>query len=218
MRGAVTICVVAAPLVFSACAPVRDADFPGADDPSISKEVDRNAIPAAFSICHGYGCQWRTALGLRSDEWLSILALFNPPATSAAEERAKVGQAVAMMERFVGARIGTDADEPGTPLSFNDPTQLDCVDESLNTSMTLNLLYHGKLLHWHVPGEPARRGMALTLNVHYTAVLIENGTNARYAVDSWFFANGVPPAILPLAVWRNHWHPGDPVEVRTAGR
>jgi hypothetical protein len=194
------------------------ADFPGADDPYVSKEIDRGAIPAAFSVCHGYGCQWRTSLGLRPDEWRAILALFETPAAAAAEERARVSDVIAMMERSVGARIGTDADRPRTPFSFNDPTQLDCVDEAINTSMTLHLLHHGRLLRWHVPGEPARRGMALTLNVHYTAVLVETGTRAEYAVDSWFFANGVPPAVLPLAVWRSGWHPGDPIGVRTAGR
>lgn len=218
MRRVAAGCFGAALSALAACTPLQDPQFPGAEDPFVASEIDRDAIPAAFSVCHGYGCQWRTWLGLRSDEWLAILALFDRPAASAAEERKRVAEAVAMVERYVGARIGTDADRPGTPLSFNDPTQLDCVDESINTSTTLHLLNHGKLLHWHVPAEPARRGMALTLNIHYTAVLIENGTNARYAVDSWFFANGVPPAVLPLAVWRKGWHPGDPVEVRTAER
>jgi hypothetical protein len=218
LRGAAPLLIGAAFLVLAACAPIKDGPFPDADSPDVSAEIDRDAIPGAFSVCHGYGCQWRTNLALRADEWRAFLDLFAQPAATAAEERARVAEAVAMMERDVGARIGTDADRPGTPIVFNDPTQLDCVDEAIDTSTTLFLLYHGGLLHWHVPAEPVHRGMALTLNIHYTAVLVEKGTKAEWAVDSWFYANGVLPAVLPLKVWRAGWHPGDPIDVRTAAR
>ena len=217
-RGAARCGIGAAGLALAACAQLSDPRFPDADDPLVSEQIDRGAIPSAFSVCHGYGCQWRTAVGLRAAEWRAILDLFERPAANAAEERARVGTAVAMVERSVGAQIGTSADAPRTPIVFNDPTQLDCVDEAIDTSTTLNLLYHGGLLHWHVPGEPVHRGMSITLNIHYTAVLVENGTKAKYAVDSWFFANGVPPAVLPLEVWLHGWHPGDPIVTRTAAR
>ena len=187
------------------------SDFPGADDPQVSAAVDRRALPGAFTICHGYGCQWRSPAGLTPAELRSLGAMFAPPAATAAEERERVRAAVALIETAVGERIGTIADKPRTPFSFMDRTQLDCVDESINTSTTLHLLHGAGFLRWHTPGEPSQRGRALFLSIHFTAVLIETGTGARWAVDSWFFEPGAPPAVMPLEVWRDGWQPGDPL-------
>ena len=47
---------------------------------------------------------------------------------------------------------------------------------------------------------------------HTTAVIEDIGTGTRYAVDSWFFDNGIPPAIVELSAWKKGWGPGDSVE------
>jgi hypothetical protein len=185
--------------------------FPGSDDPQVSEAIDRRALPGAFTICHGYGCQWRSPAGLTTAEWRSLSTIFAAPAATPAEERERVRSAVALIEKAVGERIGTIADKPRTPFSFMDRTQLDCVDESINTSTTLHLLHGAGLLRWHTPGEPSQRGRALFFNIHFTAVLIETGTGARYAVDTWFFEPGAPPAVMPIEVWRDGWQPGDPM-------
>lgn len=187
------------------------SEFRGADDPQVSAAVDRDALPGAFTVCHGYGCQWRSPAFLTPPEWHTISELFASPAPTPAEERRRVAQAVAFIERAVGTRIGTINDKPRTPFSFMDRSQLDCIDEAIDTSTTLHLLKSAGFLSWHTPGEPAQRGRAIFLNVHFTAVLVETNGGARYAVDSWFFEPGVLPAVLPLDVWRNGWHPGDPV-------
>lgn len=184
--------------------------FPTADDPDVAAAVDQEALPGAFTVCHGYGCQWRSPVGLRPPEWHAIIDLFATSPATPAEERRRVAKAVAIVERSVGEQIGTIADKPMTPFSIGDRTQLDCIDESINTSTTLHLLQGAGYLRWHKIGNPAQRGIPLFFNMHFTAVLIENGTGNRYAVDSWFYEPGVPPAVLPLAVWRDNWHPGDP--------
>jgi hypothetical protein len=38
---------------------------------------------------------------------------------------------------------------------------------------------------------------------HTTAVIRENETGVRYAVDSWFFDNGQPPYIVKLKAWKS---------------
>jgi hypothetical protein len=65
----------------------------------------------------------------------------------------------------------------------------------------------GVRLHGGRIGEAAWRGNFVDGWPHNTAVLIENGTGASYAVDSWFFANGVEPAIVPLDEWKAGWRP-----------
>jgi hypothetical protein len=159
-------------------------------------------MPGAFGVCHGYNCQFFDVGGLTGDQWRAILDLFATQPASATEERSRVGEAVALVERAVGEQIGTKADRPRAPLNIIDPTQLDCVDESINTSTTLHMLENAGLLRWHVVGEPAVRGGLLLFDIHFTAVMIEKGAGTPYAVDSWFYANGVPPVIVPLAAWR----------------
>lgn len=176
-------------------------------DPQVAAEVDRDPSPTQLAVCHGYGCSNRSIVQLTAAEWLSVLALFQTPAPNAADERRRAASAVALLERAAGQRTGTAADQPRAPLIFIDPTQQDCVDESINTSTYLNLLDRNGLLRWHKVGEPVRRGSPFLFNLHYTAVLTERDGGRAWAIDSWFFANGVPPAVVPLPQWQRGWDP-----------
>lgn len=180
----------------------------GVEDPEISAAVDRNAAPEAIAYCHGYGCGTTHLVKLAPAEWNAIRQLFQPPPASAAHERRAIATAGSLFEQAAARQAGTGGDKPGTPFSINDPTQLDCVDESINTSSFLHLLAREKLLHWHDVAEPARRYAFLMLGVHFTAVITDRADNARYAVDSWFHANGEPPEVVALPLWRAGWKPG----------
>ena len=211
MRGGWTerIKFLSATLLIAGCAgqPVPRA-FLTAEEPEIAAAVDREAVPAAFAICRGYGCGLRDLVGLDATARRDLRALFEPIPTDAAAERAAVARAVGLMEDVTGRALGTWADKPRTPMSLGDPSQLDCVDESINTSTVLHLLHREGLLRWHVPAHPVRRYAFLGFGVHYTAVLVEQSSGQAYAVDSWFHANGDPAEVLPLALWRNGWEPG----------
>ena len=178
---------------------------PGAEDPEVSAAVDRRAAPEAIAVCHGYGCGLTHLVNLK-EEWPAIRALFADAPRSPQAERAAVARAVALFEQAAGRQLGTWRDKPGTPFSRNDPGQLDCVDESINTTSFLLLLAREGLLRWHTVAEPARRHAFLAFGVHFTAVLVEHG-GARYAVDSWFHGNGEPPEIVELERWRAGWRP-----------
>ena len=196
-------------LLYGCASPPKPAANSGPDDPLVASGVDREATPAAFSICHGYGCASLHLIGLNDRETAGLKALFDPPPPDAAEERRRVAQAIALLEQAAGRRLGTDADLPRTPRR-QDPTQLDCVDESINTSTFLHLLDSQGWLRWHRVGDPAERFRFMHFGRHYTAVLIETGPgagNRRYAVDSWFHANGVPAEVVALPTWRAGWDP-----------
>jgi len=36
---------------------------------------------------------------------------------------------------------------------------------------------------------------------HWAAILVENETGQRYAVDSWIYENGVNPAVVKAEEW-----------------
>lgn len=210
VRAATLLLCAGAAVLLDGCASTRDPiAHSGPDDPLVASGVDRQATPVAFSICHGYGCASLHLIGLNQQETTRLRALFEPPAPSAEEERKRVARAVALLEQAAGRRLGTDADLPGTPRG-RDPSQLDCVDESINTSTFLHLLDSQGWLHWHRVDDPAERFRFLHFGRHYTAVLIEagpEGNNRKYAVDSWFHANGVPAEVVDLPTWRAGWDP-----------
>lgn len=128
--------------------------------------------------------------------------------TNAAEERAAIAHSVAALEQVVGRQTGTDRDLGGTfPGAFK-TGQMDCIDESTNTTRYLQLFAQRGWLRWHSVSQPATR-LPLPLGwwPHTTAVIHERATGNEYAVDSWFEPNGRPPHIVDLTRWRRGWKP-----------
>ena len=79
---------------------------------------------------------------------------------------------------------------------------MDCIDEAANSTSYLMVLDGLGLLRHHTIAYPASKGYLINfVYPHNTAVLIENATGERYAVDSWVFTNGEPPLIVPLKSW-----------------
>ena len=139
--------------------------------------------------------------------------LFKPPSRNAAEERIRLGRAIALFEIKVGVAIGTSRDRYAATTfnKNNDPGQLDCIDETVNTTTYLRLLAGLGLMKFHVIGEAAQRGsisgFAFNDFVTNTAVIVDRKTGAQFAVDSYFFGNGREPKIIPLAKWSKNWRP-----------
>lgn len=176
-------------------------------DPDVINLIDLDAVPKSFYVCHGYGCQQQSLIGMAKKEWQAIDTLFRTPAGNAIEERQRIASAIALFERAAGRKTGTSGDIPKTPFSIYDNSQLDCVDESINTSTYLKMLERFGLLRWHRTALPVRRGTPLFFNIHFTGTVVEMESGVRYAVDSWFFANGEKPSILPAKTWQAGWHP-----------
>lgn len=162
-----------------------------------------------FSVCHGYGCDRLSVIGLSAQQWGSITALFLPASRHAEQERERVRTAIARFEKLVGALTGTSRDKGGDLPGFGEDGQMDCIDESINTSVYLKLLQQHGLLRFHRLEDRSTRGWFIFGFPHTTAVMRDITTGQQYAVDAWFLDNGEPPFILPLAIWQGGWTPQD---------
>ncbi|MCP5368959.1 MAG: hypothetical protein H6907_07300 [Hyphomicrobiales bacterium] len=164
--------------------------------------------PDRFQVCHGYGCRLSDHVRLSAADWISVRAAFAPPAADAAAERRRIAAAVALLERLSAPWAGTGDDGAEAHFLSGGPGQMDCVDETLNTTTYLVMMADDGLLRWHRPGRPARRGRLVDGTwPHNTAVIEERATGRAWAVDAYFHANGQPPDIVPLDRWLAGWRP-----------
>lgn len=193
----------AALLGLSACA------APGGDyDDLMNQRGTVAAGKESFAICHGHGCRLRSQVGLTDLEWDPVADLFAEPAASAAIERGRIATAIGLIETEVGRKTGTWEDEGGTLNAVSGNTQLDCVDETTNTSIYLTLLARHGYLKWHKIEGWAGRGALIDGSwPHQTAVILDKESKEPYAVDSWFEHNGRAAHVVPLAAWRDGWKP-----------
>jgi len=154
----------------------------------------------AFEICFGYSCSSQASIELPDEDWRTVAGLFGHHLADAAAERLAVRQAIALLESFSGAMTGTDADLGGNVDGSGQAGQMDCIDESTNTTRYLQRLEDERLLQWHTTGPRARRARWI-IDVHWTATLVEKDSGQAWAVDSWFLDNGHPPVVQKLDDW-----------------
>ena len=165
-------------------------------------------VQKGFYVCRAYGCYIQTPTKLNEQEWASVKTILQQKTDTAEQERIHLGQAIARIEKITGQKIGTHRDVGGATMRGHGPYQLDCIDEAINTSKYLDFIAQENLLKFHDIGKPARRGTFIDgAWPHNTAVIIERESGAGYAIDSWFFDNGQPPAIVPLELWLDGWEP-----------
>jgi hypothetical protein len=187
-----------------ACNAAKDPDrllaFYGVEAPITYKE---------FTTCSRTGCAETSVIRFSRREWQQVVDLFTPPSGNAAEERRTISRAIGLMERLVGPENDTFADEArnSTNLGYRSH-QLDCISESLNTTVFLQLFQRQQLLRWHRVRYPAHRGILDLDHPHNTAVVEQADNGALYAIDSWFRANGEDAVVVPLAIWRAGYDPG----------
>jgi hypothetical protein len=166
--------------------------------------------PDDFEHCRGYGCSIRDRVSLDQREWEKVTGYFHS-VRSAEAERAAISKAIAAFEQVIGPKTGTHGDIAGT-FGKTGPFQLDCVDESTNTTMYLAMLEKKKLLKFHVVSAPITRTPATGMKngklwLHRTAVIFETASNKPYAVDSWFRDSGQPTDIIDVSAWLDGWDP-----------
>ena len=123
------------------------------------------------------------------------------------KERENIRHAIARMETMVGKITGTSADKARTFGHLGEDKQLDCIDESTNTTFYLTMMKNNGLMRWHNIEDRETRGYFLFGWPHTTAVISDIKSNQKYAVDSWFLDNGEMPHILPLEQWESGWEP-----------
>jgi hypothetical protein len=154
--------------------------------------------------CHGYGCARRQVISV-DGAWLNRASAFlKTGRISPAAERKAIAQVVSIYTAYLAASIGGRPDIPGSPAQMSGVHgQMDCLDETANTTSLLLVLQERGLLTYHRVEPPESRGFFLDGRYpHFSAVIVENGSGQEWAVDPWRKAPGQKPEILPLVQWR----------------
>lgn len=184
-----------------------------ADGEAINRVLQQQPALAGFDICHSGGCADISRVSLSAEEWQQVIHAFDPKPQTADAERNCIANAIGVMEQLVGAKTATDADRGGTFRNFASPGQLDCNDEATNSTTYMKLMMQAGLIRFHEILDTKTRGYFYNGWPHTTAVIREKKSEQQsdqdYAVDSWFYYNGVPAVVVPLNVWKSGWRPGD---------
>jgi hypothetical protein len=163
-----------------------------------------------FEHCHGYGCKFIVPIEMTKADWKPIEKIFKPAPKNAQSERAAITKATALFEQLAGAATKTTTDQAGTFRKLGDD-QLDCVDESTNTTTFMDMMAQKGLIRFHTVQPPTMRLPIIHAGrwPHQTAVLRETATGELYAVDSWFRDNGAPSDVISLKEWKDGWKPNN---------
>jgi hypothetical protein len=176
-------------------------------DPAVFKRFEEMSLPtptlSSVVVCHGFGCRFRTPIGLSAADRAKLVQLLAAGRANAESERKAVAEAVAWFQKRVAPEAGTTtAKAYATGVFDAQPSQFDCIDASTNTTTTLTLLEELGLLRYHRLEAPVSRNPFLGLGViHTTAVLVELDGGREWAIDSWVRDNGKLPDVLPLKTW-----------------
>lgn len=155
--------------------------------------------PSSLVVCHEYSCKTKTEVVLSERNWHKITVPLSTPSTSAKTERKKIAIVIATIESYIGPLTGTADDQPGNQADTPDG-QMDCIDESRNTTSYLTFLQNRGLLQWHRVSERAYRAPWI-FDQHWTATMTDTSTGKQYAIDSWHQANGKRPYIQTIEAW-----------------
>lgn len=171
--------------------------------------LSRHHVPLHYA----FGGAVQTTFSIHDQRWNEIRALFDH-AHDPQAERDALAPAIAAFERTAGEQTPTWRDHHRDHRAFAEPGQLDCVDESTNTTTYLDLLAQEQLLRFHAVRHPRWRFGFLIFDPHRTAVIRDLTTNTDYAVDSWPGDHAEPPLIQEFAAWsrkeRPTSHPTEP--------
>ncbi|MBZ6076528.1 hypothetical protein [Microvirga puerhi] len=154
--------------------------------------------------CHGYGCARRTAVPVDATLIHRASAILKSAKTSPETERRALGEVVKLYTSYLATQFGSPPDTPKSPPSKAGVSgQMDCVDETANTTSLLLILQDNGLLAFHEVERPQSRGLFLDGRYpHTTAIISEKANHRKWAVDPWAKAPGERPDILPLSQWR----------------
>lgn len=172
---------------------------------NLGQYSDPTASKDDFLYCYGYGCSQKIRLGFSQHEWKTISKIFRKKSKTAEIERQKIGKAIALMEKYTGALAKTENDLPKAPIFRDTYFELDCIDETVNTTKYLTFLKDADFLKHHDVGKPIYKGMVLNgVYPHNSASIVERETGEIYAVDSYIYKNGAEPNIRGFENWRQY--------------
>jgi hypothetical protein len=161
--------------------------------------------PSGVIVCHGFGCAFRTEIGLGAGDRAQMAAVMASGSASAEAERAAIGRTEAWFERRIAPITGTAKRVaragPLAGVGAGNPANFDCIDTTHNTNSLLLILHQLKLLRYHTVDAPVSRFL-FTEGPHNTAVIKDRKTSELWTVDPWTHKGSEVPDIWPLAKWK----------------
>jgi hypothetical protein len=153
--------------------------------------------------CHGFGCEFRTAIPIDDADKAELAAIFAKHQDSAKAEREGIDLAVQWWEKKAAPLLGGKPDIRGSEYwQAHQRGQTDCLDEATNSTTILIYLQRQGLLRYHHVMRPDSRGGFFY--AHATAVFHEKG-GEDWVVDSWMRDSGDPNDVMTWAEWSSHW-------------
>lgn len=178
----------------------------GEIDPSVAGAFRSWGLPVPTGgiliFCHGYGCAFRTEIGISVADRARLAALMAPGRASAEAERRAIAQTEAWFERHVAPQTGTAHAKARASVGWGvggDPAQFDCVDTTANTTSLLVTLDRLGLLRFHTVSTPISR--LLAGGPHFTATIEDKKSGQRWTVDPWTHDNGELPDVWKIERW-----------------
>ncbi|MGP1677371.1 MAG: hypothetical protein ACTS6J_09465 [Burkholderiales bacterium] len=150
-------------------------------------------------ICYNYGCYARAPVNFGEAE-LKRLQQQLAAAGDAQAERKAIAVVIGRMYAIAGEQTPVWRDKGGNYADGGENGKMDCIDHSTNTTAFLRLLQARGWLRFHELLAPLMRRRFFFAE-HWAARMRERETQKVYIVDSWFFDNGQPAAVLALKDW-----------------
>ncbi len=167
---------------------------------SVAHAASTNVI----KVCSGYGCIISDHFSFTATDNEELIKSMTSSVGSAASERAAIAQTIGLMERKARSKLRYRPDIRKAYIKNSAKRgQMDCVDESLNTTAYLYHLYGLGLLKFHKPKRHyAERGFILDGRYPHKSAVITDQSGKRWTVDSWYGDDGQPAQVMEHAKWR----------------
>lgn len=175
----------------------------------LSPSAEADTAPIGIDhipVCMNFSCKDTQYVSLDREEWDSIANWLRPGSEDPATERENIVNAIGWFEVVIGRHTpthrdrGGDLGEPGDP-NVRFPGQLDCIDESLNTTTYLKLFEQNGLLKHHRVVERAYR--RAIMDQHWAGQIETLEGEERWVIDSWFQHNGYLPYLQAAKEWQD---------------
>ncbi len=176
-------------------------------DPSAVAFLQKLSLPVpnprSVIFCHGFGCTFRTEIGLGPADYARMSQMMAAGRGSAEAERKAIARTEVWFEKRVAPLTGTakaKARSGGMTLA-GDPTQFDCIDATSNTTSLLIILSELKLLRYHELDAPISR-LFTGGGPHFTATIRDKKTGQAWTVDPWTHDHGELPDVWTVERWK----------------
>lgn len=202
MRFRKHILIISSVLLVAACAKGNGI--------SMMPYSSKSDWPGEFKLCHGFSCSNKSLVTLDQKQWNKVAAVFKKQAKTPEKEREQITKAVAILEAEAtkAAKLNPDFGEANT--FEKDQSQMDCIDEAINTTHYIEFLEEAGFLDHHDPAPPIHRGFLVDGQwPHNSAAVKENGSGEIYAIDSYYFDSGKPAVAVPIDTWLDEWRPAN---------